>query len=75
MYVLCVFYSQSTNVVVVQSQPTPGIVVHTVQPVGDHFLTLSIILTVLCVLFGTWYGLFCTIPAMIFSIMVSIVYM
>ena len=45
----------------------------TICPIGIHYLILSIVsivLTILFVLCG-WLPLFCTIPAMIFSIMVT----
>ncbi|XP_003385428.1 PREDICTED: uncharacterized protein LOC100639982 [Amphimedon queenslandica] len=58
----------SNNVVVVNSQPTPAIVT-TIRPVGDHFLTLSIVLTIVCFICGAWHALLCTIPAIIFSTM------
>ena len=60
----------STNVVVVQQQPST-VYTTTVRPVGDNFLTLAVVLTILCCLCGTWYSLLCTIPAIIFAVNVS----
>ena len=53
----------STNVVVVNAQPTVATttVVHT--STGDYFLTLSIVMTVLCCICGGWWNLLCTISA------------
>ena len=57
-----------------QSQPTPVVAKTFVRRLsGDHYLTLSIVLTFLCFFLGTWYSLFCTIPAIIFAISVSVV--
>ena len=53
----------SSNVVVVQQQPTAVYTQTAVHASGDNFLTLSIVLTILCFLCGTWYSLLCTIPA------------
>ena len=38
---------------------------------GDHFLLLSIILSFVCFFCGTWWALFCTIPAIFYAIHVS----
>ena len=66
----CVF-SQQTNVVVVQQQPTHQAVVTTAyvrSDIPDYFV-LSIVLTILCIFFN-WCALFCTIPAIFLSIQV-----
>ena len=59
---------QACNVVV--TQPHGGVTHIPVHSVGDNYLTLSIVLTVLCFLCCTWYGLCCTVPAIIFATMV-----
>ena len=71
IYIFCMTFLQS-NVVVVNQQPNPAFVTTVHPPVRDHYLTLSITLTVLCAVFGNWHALLCTIPAVIFSTMVSI---
>ena len=62
---------RSTGVVVVQQPSEPVFYTSTAaQPlVSDHYLTLSIILTIFCIFCFTWYGLCCTIPALVFSLM------
>lgn len=55
--------------VVIKTQPPvsivkPGMAAH---PLNDHFLTLSIVLSVICFMCGTWYSLFCTVPAIIIA--------
>ena len=69
----CIKFSlpQSSNVVVVSSQPTPVVATTVIRPAGDYYLTLSIVLTVICLFCGTWYSLFCTIPAIIMATSVS----
>ena len=59
-----VYYS---NITAIQEQPTATIT--TYRAVGDHYLTMSTVLTILSVLCGT-YSLICTVPALIFSIKV-----
>ncbi|XP_019850385.1 PREDICTED: uncharacterized protein LOC109581061 [Amphimedon queenslandica] len=60
---------KNNSAVVVSSQPTPTIVTSaTHHDVGDHYLTLSVTVTVLCFITGSWSALLCTIPAIIFSI-------
>ena len=44
-----------------------------IHNIGNHYLTLSIVMTIVCFIFG-WHSLFCTIPAIIFAISVSIVF-
>ena len=56
------------------SQPAPVVATTVVRPAGDYYLTLSIVLTVICLLCGTWYSLFCTIPAIIIAASVSFDY-
>ena len=56
----------STNVVLVQQQPT-AVYTRTVRASGDNFLTLSVFMTMICFLCGTWYSLLCTVPAIIFA--------
>lgn len=58
---------QACNVVVTQPQVGVGHIPY--HSVGDNYLTLSVVLTVLCFLCCTWYGLFCTVPAIIFATM------
>ena len=56
--------------VVINAQPSAATtVVH--HPVGDHYMTLSIVLTVICVMCGGWWSLLCTIPAIILATVVS----
>ena len=57
---------------VVNSQPTPVIATTVVRPAGDYYLTLSIVLTSICIFCGTWYSLFCTVPAIFIAISVSL---
>ena len=51
----------TTGVVVVQQQPT-FTTIRSV-PVGDHYRTFSIIVCILCCLFGSPFTLCCTLPA------------
>ena len=37
----------------------------------DHFLTLSVAFSIVCLLFGLWCALFSTIPAICYAIEVS----
>ncbi|XP_019850383.1 PREDICTED: uncharacterized protein LOC109581060 isoform X2 [Amphimedon queenslandica] len=60
----------NNSAVVVSSQPTPTIATTAIHhDVGDHYLTLSVTVTVLCFITGSWSALLCTIPAIIFSSM------
>ena len=69
MILLSIFYQQSTNVVVVQQQPTSAVVMtHIVSDIPDYFV-LSIVMTILCVFFNLC-ALVCTIPAIFLSIQV-----
>ena len=52
------------------NQPTAATTT-VVRPTGDYYLTLSVVLTVICCLCGTWYSLFCTIPAIVMATSVS----
>ncbi|XP_019850399.1 PREDICTED: uncharacterized protein LOC109581065 [Amphimedon queenslandica] len=58
----------SNSAIVVSSQPTPTIATNIRRDVGDHYLALSIVLTVLCFICGPWVALFCTASAIAFSI-------
>ncbi|KAL5487021.1 hypothetical protein EMCRGX_G019576 [Ephydatia muelleri] len=51
----------TTNVVVVQ--PAAVTTTTVVHKVGDHFYTLSIVMTILCCVCGGWWALLCTLPA------------
>ena len=55
----------------VTTQPTP--VTTVVRPTGDYYMTLSVVLTVICIFCGTWYSLFCTIPAIVMASAVSLI--
>ena len=57
---------------VVTNQPTVPVTT-VVRPAGDYYLTLSIVLTVICLFCGTWYSLFCTIPAIVIATSVSMI--
>ena len=57
----------------VVNQPTiPAVTTTVVRSTGDYYLTLSIVLTFICCFCGTWYSLFCTIPAIIMATSVSL---
>ena len=60
---------QNTNVVVVGQQTAPSPVVIETRPVGDHFLTLSVIMVILSACCGMIF-LVCTIPAVVFAMSV-----
>ena len=64
--------ASSHNVVVVTQQPTPVITqsVH-VTSGSDYYMTLSIILTVLCILSCSYFWLVLTIPAIFYASQVS----
>lgn len=62
------FFQSNSNVVVVQNQPS--VTRSPFQSTQDHYLTLGIVLTILCAISGMWHSLLCTVPAIIFSIMV-----
>ncbi|KAL5487000.1 hypothetical protein EMCRGX_G019552 [Ephydatia muelleri] len=51
----------TTNVVVVQPAAVTSTTV--IRPTGDHFLTLSIVMAVLCCVCGGWWTLAFTLPA------------
>eukprot|EP00731_Ephydatia_muelleri_P007351 Em0003g1599a len=55
------------NVVIVQPKSTAPVY----TPVGDYGYTLSIVLTIICFLCGTWWSLCCTIPAIFVACSVS----
>ncbi len=57
---------------IVNAQPgttAAGTVYYT--PPSDNFLVLSILLTVVCGICGSWIGMCCTVPAIIFAVHVS----
>ena len=56
-----------SNVMVVGAQPTVTPAVVTVASTGDYYLTLSIVMTILCGFCFSWWALLCTIPAIIVS--------
>eukprot|EP00731_Ephydatia_muelleri_P007347 Em0003g1595a len=58
---------QQTNVVIVQPKSTAPVY----TPVGDYGYTISIVLTVICFLCGSWWSLCCTIPAIFVASSVS----
>eukprot|EP00731_Ephydatia_muelleri_P006646 Em0003g894a len=57
----------STNVVVVQPQPTVSMQPLSYGRTGDYFFTLSMVMTGLCCVFGGWWNLLLTIPALILA--------
>ena len=63
---LTIFFMQNTNVVVVGQQTAAAPVVIETHSVGDHFLTLSVIMVILSVCCGTIF-LVCTIPAVLLA--------
>ena len=55
--------------VVISAQPAVATtVVH--RPVGDHFMILSVVMTILCVMCGGVLALLCTIPALVLALIV-----
>eukprot|EP00731_Ephydatia_muelleri_P006824 Em0003g1072a len=56
-----------TNMVVVQPQPTVSMQPITYGRTGDYFLTLSIVMSGLCCIFGGWWNLLFTIPAVMLA--------
>ncbi|KAL5499965.1 hypothetical protein EMCRGX_G011442 [Ephydatia muelleri] len=58
---------QSSNVVVINAQPSAvtSTVVH--RPTGDHYMSLSLVMTIICVMCGGWTSLMCTIPAIMLA--------
>eukprot|EP00731_Ephydatia_muelleri_P018409 Em0011g449a len=58
---LTISKKSTTNVVVVQ--PAAVTTTTVVHKVGDHFYTLSIVMTILCCVCGGWWALLCTLPA------------
>lgn len=59
---------QSSNVVLVQHQPQPAVVaLHRYHAPGDQGMVLAVIATFIIVFFGCWFGLICTIPAIILA--------
>lgn len=58
----------NNHAVIVTTQPTAAPVVYHSYGTNDHFLILSIVMTFLCFICGTWCALFCTVPAIIFAI-------
>ena len=57
--------------VVIRAQPPTATTTVVQRPTGDHYMTLSIVLTVICLMCGGWWSLLCTIPAIIFALAVS----
>ena len=55
---------------VITVQPSETVYVQN-REMGDHFLTLSVVLSVVCFLFCSWCALGCTIPAICYAIKVS----
>ncbi|KAL5499973.1 hypothetical protein EMCRGX_G011452, partial [Ephydatia muelleri] len=59
---------QNTGVVVISAQPSAATTVTVVQsPTGDHYMTLSLVMTIICVMCGGWTSLLCTIPAIMLA--------
>ena len=57
--------------VVVGGQPSAATTTVVHRSTGDHFLTVSVVLTILCVVCGGWGSLLCTIPAIVVASAVS----
>ncbi|XP_019849299.1 PREDICTED: uncharacterized protein LOC109580494 isoform X2 [Amphimedon queenslandica] len=57
----------SEPTVIIATQPGPTVINARIEKSGDYYLTLSIILTVICCCCGIWDSLFCTIPAIFFA--------
>ena len=55
---------------VITVQPSETVYVQNRNP-EDHYLTLSVVLSIVCFLFGSWCALCCTIPAICYAIEVS----
>ncbi|KAL5499979.1 hypothetical protein EMCRGX_G011462, partial [Ephydatia muelleri] len=53
----------SSNVVVISAQPSAVTTTVVHRPTGDHYMTLSLVMTIICVMLGGWLSLMCTIPA------------
>eukprot|EP00731_Ephydatia_muelleri_P011912 Em0006g806a len=58
---------QSSNVVVIDAQPSAATTTVVHRPTGDHYMTLSVVMTIICVMCGGWTSLMCTIPAIMFA--------
>eukprot|EP00731_Ephydatia_muelleri_P011909 Em0006g803a len=58
---------QSSNVVVINAQPSAATTTVVHRPTGDHYMTLSVVMTIICVMCGGWISLMCTIPAIILA--------
>ena len=56
---------QNSGVITVQ--PSETVYVQNRNP-EDHFLIISVVLSIVCFLFGSWCALCCTIPAICYAI-------
>ncbi|XP_019851985.1 PREDICTED: uncharacterized protein LOC109581922 [Amphimedon queenslandica] len=59
---------QTTPTFIVVTQPPSATQVVQHQPIGDYYYTLSILMTIFCVMCGFWPTLFCTLPAFFISL-------
>eukprot|EP00731_Ephydatia_muelleri_P006655 Em0003g903a len=57
----------SRSVLVVHEQPTISTQAVSYGRTGDYFLTLSVIMTAVCCIFGGWWNLVLTIPAVVLA--------
>ena len=60
-------YQASRSVLVVHEQPTISTQAVSYGRTGDYFLTLSVIMTAVCCIFGGWWNLVLTIPAVVLA--------
>ncbi|KAL5499984.1 hypothetical protein EMCRGX_G011468 [Ephydatia muelleri] len=60
----------SSNVVVISAQPSAVTTTVVHCPTGDHYMTLSLVMTIICVMLGGWLSLMCTIPAITLAALV-----
>ncbi|KAL5499959.1 hypothetical protein EMCRGX_G011435, partial [Ephydatia muelleri] len=60
---------QNTNVVVISAQPSAATTTVVHRPTGDHYMSLSLVMTIICVMCGGWVSLMCTIPAIMLASM------
>eukprot|EP00731_Ephydatia_muelleri_P008912 Em0004g1250a len=64
------FSLPAAAVVVIKAQPRAATVTNVTKgrSAGDHFYTLSLVMTIICSVFGGFWGLMCTIPALFLAI-------
>ena len=61
---------ENTGVITVQPSESETVHFQNRNP-GDHFLMLSVVMSIVCFLVGSWCALCCTIPAIFYAINVS----